>query len=216
MSVGPPAIRGRVFRRGGRRDRRSRTSDHLTGHEAERLARAIKAAAVAGLPLLRFTSVNWERAGLEPGRGGEATSALLERMGRSVRKRGGPFAAVWTRENEGAGGKGDHAHILLHYRTYPGLPQAMQRWIAEIAGRPYRKGVLYTRTIAGRLEVHRTALEHYQANLAELTGYLLKGVSTGTAEALGLPRCESGGKVIGKRSGMTRNLSRLVRQSPNA
>lgn len=211
MSVGPPPSRGRIFARGGKRDRRNRSSDYLNRHEAERLVLAIKAAASAGLPLQRFTTIHWERAGLGHGRGGEATSALVERLGRSIRKRGGAFAAVWTRENEGFGGKGDHAHLLLHYRTYPGLPQAMQRWIADIAGQPYRGGALKTRTIGGALDAHRTTLEHYNANLAELTAYVLKGVSPGTADALGLVRCEKGGTVTGKRSGMTRNLSRLVR-----
>jgi hypothetical protein len=51
------------------------------------------------------------------------------------------------------------------------------------------------------------APEAYQANLAAVVGYVLKGASRETAKALGLERLESGGCVMGKRAGWSQNLA---------
>jgi hypothetical protein len=46
----------------------------------------------------------------------------------------------------------------------------------------------------------------YDANLAKIVAYLLKGVSKTVADALGLPLIRPQGRVIGKRVGWSENI----------
>ena len=68
-----------------------------------------------------------------------------------------------------------------------------RRWLRRVTGQPYRKAVIRTARIGRTLRAFRTAPEAYQANLAVVVGYVLKGASREAAKALGLERLEDGG-----------------------
>jgi hypothetical protein len=191
-------------------------SDGLTDREVRRIWTAIEAAYQAGLTLTRFVTIHWEKQGVPHGEGGQATSALLDRICRAMAKRKRPYAAIWTRENSGWQGNGDHVHILLHVSTYPRFAQATRRWIKTISGQRYRKGTIQTRTIGRSLKASQTAPEAFLADLQGVTAYVAKGALQATAEALGLTEWGKGGRVIGQRMGMSKNLSRMISAKPVA
>jgi hypothetical protein len=63
-------------------------------------------------------------------------------------------------------------------------------------------------TIGQRASDFRNAPETYRANLSKLlVGYLLKGAAKDAARKLGLPRCDDGGRIVGKRSGWSQKFT---------
>lgn len=166
------------------------------------------------MPLTRFVTIHWERQGVPHGKGGQATSALLDKMRRAMAKRGLPFAYVWSRENSGHGGNGDHVHILVHIRPYEGWTQAARRWMVAISGQPYRKGAILTKTVGRSLKASQTTPEAFLANLMDVAAYVTKGASQATLDALGSPFKGKSGRVIGQRYRISRNLERLVPDCP--
>lgn len=173
---------------------------------------AIIAAQVIGLPLNRFITVHWERAGLTGQDAAHATNRFLKLARDNLTSKGFPFASIWVRENdEGDRSKGDHAHILAHVPKGQSLGRWQRGWIKNITGKPYRKSVILTRTIARHSEAAEHAPNHYQLNLSILAEYILKGASHDAALALKLPSWRLGGKVEGQRMGMSKNLSRATR-----
>jgi hypothetical protein len=210
MSAGMSPVRPRILQRGGKRDRRGRVSDSLTDKQVRRIWAAIEAAYRAGLPFTRFVTIHWEKQGVPHGQGGDATSAFLDKLRRAMTKRGLPYAAIWVREDSGWNGKGDHAHILLHVTRYRGYTRDTLRWIKTISGKPYRSGTILTHSIGRSLKASQTSPEAFLADLRGVARYVTKGAPQATAEALGLPAWGKGGRVIGQRIGMSKNLERLV------
>lgn len=63
------------------------------------------------------------------------------------------------------------------------------------------------------MEAAASRSEHYDHNLREVLGYLLKCASSEVGEALGLPSYGEGGLTLGKLSGRTQNLGPKARQT---
>jgi hypothetical protein len=191
---------------GGARNRGDRVSDSLSLHQAEGIVRAAHRACAIGLPFNRHVTIHWERAGVADAKAAGAIGAYLTLARDWLRKRGWGFAYSWVREN--GDDKGSHVHILMHIDPAIAQPfTAMQRrWLRRVTGKPYRKGVIRTSRIGGSVRAFETAPEAYQANLAVVVGYVLKGASQGAAMALGLDRLESGGSIIGKQAGWSVNV----------
>lgn len=205
-------MRRRIFTRGGARNHIWRTSHRLTLTAAQRIWLAATYAPEIGLPFNRMITIHWERAGVKPSKGAEATAKFLKSAGDYLRGRGKPFAYVWVRENDyGDGRKGDHVHILCHVPKGESFKQRQLAWIKSYTGRTYRGGVIHGRRIGGTANAAESAPEHYRANLAEAIGYVLKDASTGLKSAPWPIRWDGGGTVIGKRSSISNNLSRAVR-----
>ena len=82
-----------------------------------------------------------------------------------------------------------------------------RRWYraATKCQRP-RNGAVKTLRIGGTARSAVSASEWYQANLAKLLHYLLKGVDAQTAKALDLDTCEAGGDIAGKRLSISSKL----------
>lgn len=189
--------------RGGARNRADRMTTGLSEGDASKLLEAKDRAFQIGLPLNRFVTVHWESAGVADDM--KATARLLKLITDWLRTRGRQVAFAWVREN--GHGKGAHVHILLHLP--PDLLDAFNRrqrgWL-KACGARWRGGVLKTRSI-GR--TYRQALgggPDYLANLAETVDYVLKGADHRARERFGIRRCEDGGTVLGKRSGVSQNL----------
>jgi len=99
-----PASRGTW---GGARNRADRLSDRLTLEQCEKLIAAAMFAEWIGLPFNRHWTIHSERAGIEPYDGQRFIGRLLRLAGNAAKRRGRPFAAVYSREN--GDGKGEHS-----------------------------------------------------------------------------------------------------------
>ncbi|MDC8754185.1 hypothetical protein OIK40_05945 [Erythrobacter sp. sf7] len=160
---------------------------------------ATRRASAIGKPFTRLITVHWEAAGLTDADAMQATTAFLKYWREWLR---GETAYIWTREN--GDGKGSHLHILAH------LPKGREisgrrsmRWVERITGNPYRRTVILTEKIGGAGQPDGAL---YTENLGAALAYVLKGAEPDAAAAIGI-RHEYGGRIIGKRCGMSRNLS---------
>lgn len=207
----PSAAKPRVFKRGGARTRAANASAELTEKQVATLIAGICRAVPIGLPLNRFITIHWQRAGVPAREAARATARILKYVRDWLARQGLPFAYVWVRENDdGDGSKGDHVHILAHVPDGRSLGRLQRRWLCRITGQSYRQGVIRTRRVGGTADAARTAPEHYRANLGTVGAYVLKGGSEAATGAHGLWRWGDGGHVVGQRSGISRNLSRPV------
>ncbi|AOL23929.1 hypothetical protein Ga0102493_112926 [Erythrobacter litoralis] len=170
--------------------------------KAQCLIAAAKRAGAIGRPFNRFITVHWEAAGLTDAEAMRATTAFLKYWREWL---GGETAYIWTREN--GDGKGSHLHILAH------LPEGREisgrrsiHWIERITGRTYQRRVILTEKIGGAGQPDGA---HYAENLGAVLAYILKGAEPEAAAAIGIEH-EHGGRIIGKRCGMSRNLARPV------
>lgn len=198
---------------GGARNRRDRTSWHLTRKQCEELIEATDFAVQLGLGFNRHWIVHHERAGVSGIDAPAFITHLLKLVREYATRKKGQFTAVWIRED--GEGKGGHVHILMHVPAACQLRGRSRYWIRLAAG-TYRKKVSRVRSIGGWLGASVTGCEHYQHNLAEVLGYVLKCASTQTGEALALPRHGEGGLVIGKRCGFTQNIGPTARHRAGA
>lgn len=238
-SPAPPDNTGRKQRRatwGGARNRRDRTSDCLSCKQATGIMSTAQTATAIGLPLNRHITIHWERAGVPDSEAAAATGRFLKLASDWVRsracalekqskefkspavsadaKKSSTFAWLWVRENDdGDGSKGSHVHILCHVPAGVKLGRT-RRWLSRVTGRRYRKGSILTERIGGKAQAAATAPAVYQANLAEIVGYLLKGASPDAARALGLNRIEAGGRITGKRAGWSQNIGAAAQTLP--
>jgi len=202
LGCGPSPFWPSLFPHGGARNRAGRTSEGLPLDKAQSLIAAAKRAGAIGRPFNRVITVHWETAGLTDAEAMWATTAFLKYWREWL---GGQTAYLWTREN--GGGKGSHLHILAH------LPEGREiegrrsmRWIVRVTGKPYRRGVIMTEKIGG---ARQPAGALYSENLGTLLAYVLKGAEPEAAAALGIDH-KHGGRIIGKRCGISRNLARPV------
>jgi hypothetical protein len=190
---------------------RRRRSTAVSLREAENIIAAARFAERIGLPLVRFTTVHFEAAGItDPVK---AIGRLLKLMGDWLRVKGGAFAYVATRE---AGySKGEHVHLLLHVPAdlRAGFNRRQGGWLRAIGARKAR-GVIVSKPV-GRsyltAESDLNARGHYADNLAGTLAYLLKGAEPDALELLALPRAEPGGELHGKRCFHSENIGRAAR-----
>lgn len=205
-------MRPAVFKRGGVRERKGKISNALSVNAVRRIGTAIDTASFVGLAFNRFITIHWELAGIAEIDAPRATAAFLKYARDYLASKGLPFAYVWVRENDdGDGSKGHHVHILAHLPRGQSLGPLQRRWIKKITGQKYRSKTILTCTIARHAEAAYNQPSLYQLNLAVLRDYVLKGASFDAAATFSLPSWRRGGKVMGKRFGMSKNLSRQIR-----
>ena len=198
---------------GGARNRASRESDRISLIKAVELVEATRRAIAIGLPFNRHLTIHWAKAGLTNDQAAAATGRMLKLIRDWVRKRGGDVAHVWVREN--GLGKGSHVHVLLHLPDGVTLGGMTRRWYKMVTGWRGRvtKGAVQTKCIGHSAQAAFSGSDWYEANLAWLVAYLLKGVDPATANALGLARQNEGGRIIGKRVAASENLGRTFRKA---
>jgi hypothetical protein len=196
--------------RGGARNRAGRLSHALALEQARAVMAAAQAARLIGLPFNRHVTIHWAAAGVADGEAASAGGRFLALVRDWLRKRQAATSWAWVREN--GDGKGSHVHILIHVPLSVSWDAwRLRRWLVRVSGSPYRSGVIRTQRIGGRANAASAAPEVYEANLAAVVAYLVKGTSRDAAEALGLERQEAGGPIIGKRAGWSENVGRAAR-----
>jgi hypothetical protein len=96
--------------------------------------------------------------------------------------------------------KGSHTHILLHLP--PGLALRLtRRWYGRVTGWTGRvpKGAVKSLCVGGNARSGFSGGEWYEAHLANVLSYLLKGVDERAGRTLNLDRYSEGGVIVGKR-----------------
>ncbi len=187
------------WQHGGARNSASRTSDCLTMKQARKLINAVRFQ-VKKTIYNRHITIHWGAAGVEDDEAMAATTAFLKVLRDWT---SGKASYVWVREN--GIGKGSHVHILTHIPDGKHWHGArVRRWLERISGKPYKARSILTRRIMCCDDPNS---ELYQANLNAVLAYVLKGVSPDDAAALGIAH-EAGGRIIGKRCGMSKNISK--------
>ena len=189
---------------GGARNRRDRVTTALSQRHAEGLLQAMAVADLAGMPLTRHWTVDYERAGIADCDGAAFVGRLLAIVSRFARVRGGSFAAVWVREVGMRNGA--HVHIAFHLPRGWRLGYLTRRWI-KAAGGQHARRVSHIRPIGGSLNCAWTCPALYRENLERLGNYLTKGSDLAVAAELGLELLKPGGAIVGKRWGRTQNLT---------
>ncbi len=201
IECAPSPRKAAISGHGGARNRADRTNDCLTLEQCRMLIASAMTAMETGRAFNRFITVHWESAGIADGEAMAATTAFLK----ALREWAGAMAYIWTREN--GDGKGSHSHILAHMPAGKHWRGALsRRWLERITGKSYRRGVILTRRIVGAGQPDGAL---YQTNLQAVLDYILKGADPDAAVALGIAH-ESGGQIIGKRCGTSRNIGRRV------
>lgn len=197
--------------RGGARNLAHRESHRLSAAQVANLIAAERHAALIGLPFNRMITLHWESAGVPLEGMAKATGRFTDLLTKALARHGSATAWIWTHEN--GAGKGGHCHLLVHVPAalVPILTRLQRGWLRRITGSPYRKRVIFSRPIGGRLGLEGTSPLLHAGNLAEALGYVLKGADTTAAATHGLVRVEPGGRVIGKRCGTSQNIGRATR-----
>lgn len=208
----PPAAFIPIPGRGGARNRRDRQTSALSLAAAAGVLDAAAFARSIGLGFNRFLTIHWAAAGVSDDLA--ATARWLKLAGDWIRAHGGQVAYVWIRET--GPGKGAHVHILLHLPPdlADGFNRRQRGWM-KACGAAWRAGVRFSRPIGRNLNHYAMGEidgRSYDANLAEVLDYVLKGGDDAARERLGIGRQEPGGVITGKRCGVSQNIGPEARR----
>lgn len=198
--------------RGGARNRADRESHALTTPQISNLKAAERYARAIGLPFTRMITIHWQAAGVALGDMVKATGRFLDLLAKALARHKSKTAWLWTLENGDR--KGGHCHLLVHVPAalVSILTRLQKGWLRRITGKPYRKRVIRSEPIGGRLGLEAGNPELHAINLAVALGYVLKGANAKAAEQFGLERMEAGGRIIGKRCGTSQNIGAKARK----
>jgi len=198
--------------RGGARNRSNRESHALTVTQIANLTNAEGHSKAIGLPFTRMQTIHWESAGVPLEGMAKATGRYLDLLTKWLARKGCKTAWLWV--HEGGEGKGGHCHLLIHVPAELARELAAKQkgWLRRITGKPYRKRVIHSKPIGGRLGLERGNPELHAVNLEAALAYCLKGASLKAASQFGLERLEPGGRVIGKRCGTSQNIGATARK----
>jgi hypothetical protein len=158
-------------------------------------------------------TIHWEAAGVPLAGIARATGRFVDLLTKALKRHGSATAWIWVHEN--CGSKGGHCHLFAHVPAalVPVLRKLQIGWLSKITGKPYRKNVIHSDPIGGRLGLEVSNPELHAANLSAALGYAFKGAGRAAAAAFALERTQAGGCVIGKRCGTSQNISAKARQS---
>ncbi|MEL1251905.1 hypothetical protein [Aurantiacibacter gilvus] len=198
-------------RRGGARNSAARQSHAITTRQIAELQAAERYAREIGLPFTRMTTIHWKAAGVPLDGMARATGRFIDLLTKTLARHGSKTAWLWVHENGDK--KGWHCHLLFHLpASLAGRITRLQRgWLRRITGKPYKRGVIHSKPIGGRLGDEEANPEHHALNLAEAFGYVLKGASPEAGEHFELERLEPGGLIVGKRCGTSQNIGQKAR-----
>lgn len=200
-------------RHGGARNRADRESEGLTAAQARNLLAATAHSQAIGLPFTRMITIHWQSAGVPLAKMVSATGRFVDRLCKAIARFGSPTAWLWVHE---CGKRKDgHCHLLAHVPAgiVNRLKILQMRWLRSITGSPYKKRVILSKPIGGRLGLELSNPALHAANLKAAAEYLLKGLVPEAASELALPKLKPGGRVIGKRCGTSQNIGCMARGS---
>lgn len=197
--------------RSGPRNRADRVSHALTEAHIANLTGAEGHSRAIGLPFTRMITIHWQAAGVPLESMARATGHFIDLLNKTIARHGGRSAYVWTHEN--GDGKGGHCHILAHVPPdlVPVLAGLQKGWLRTITGQPYRKRVIKSVPVAGRLGLETSNPELHLVNVKRALAYILKGATPDVAAKYGLGRFNEGGRIIGKRCGTSQNIGYSAR-----
>lgn len=203
--------------RGGAHNRADRESHGLSAGQVEQLMAAAKHADAIGLPLTRFITIHWASAGVMLEAMVKATGRFIDLLTKALKRHGSDTA--WLYVHEGGERQGGHCHLLAHVpaRLVATVSKLQKGWLHRITGQTYRKGVIHSTPVGGRLKLEINNPTLFAANFEAVLAYLLKGVSDQAAQCLGLGRTQPTGRIIGKRCGTSQNIgakARIVWEAP--
>lgn len=201
----------RRSRRGGAHNSAARQSNGLNRAQVANIIAARAYSDRIGLPFTRMITVHWEAAGVPLEGMTKATSRFIDLLNKTITRHGFRTAWVWVHEN--GDGKGGHCHLLAHVpvELVPKVSRLQQRWLRNITGQPYKKGVILSRPIGRRLGLEQSNPALHAANSLAVLRYVLKQTTVRIAAEFGLDRLEPGGQVIGKRCGTSQNIGAKAR-----
>lgn len=213
LTLGVPALSTSSTGRGGARNHASRESHALTPAQIANLSAAKRHADAIGLPFTRMITIHWEAAGVPLAGMVKATGRFTGLLAKALARHGSGTAWLWM--HEGGAGKGGHCHLLAHVPAalVPVLTRLQRGWLRKITGKPYRKRVIRSDPIGGRLGLERSNPPLHAVNLAVALAYVLKGASDEAASQFSLEQLEAGGLVIGKRCGTSQNIGAKARKA---
>lgn len=211
--IGVAAKLAKCASRGGARNRADRESRELSVSQVGNLMAAAKHADAIGLPLTRFITIHWASAGVMLEAMVKATGRFIDLLTKALKRHGSDTA--WLYVHEGGERQGGHCHLLAHVpaRLVATISKLQKGWLRRITGRTYRKKVIKSKPVGGRLrlEINNPAL--FAANFETVIGYLLKGVREEIANCFGLGRTQPTGCIIGKRCGTSQNIGAKARNA---
>lgn len=212
LTTGVRPLFERCTGRGGARNRADRESHELKAGQVANLIAAERAARTTGLPFTRMITIHWESADVPLAAMTKATGKFLDLLTKALARRGCLTAWLWVHENGHA--EGGHTHILVHVPPcfVPVLSRSQRRWLKAITGKTYKRSVIHSNPIGGRLGLEDTNPELHLANAAAALAYVLKGAGHEAAEQFHLTRLAPGGRIIGKRCGTSQNIGSKARK----
>jgi hypothetical protein len=200
---------------GGKRNSSDRVSKALRLATASAIIDAAYHAIKIGLPLNRFVTIHFVRAGLTDADAATAIRRIMKLAKDWMKTKGRMIAHVWVRENDsGDGSKGSHVHILCHCPDTLPIGRMWRRWLRKVSRQPYRRNVIKSKRIGGTVNAYANMPAVYLQNLDGVLAYVCKGVSPADAATLSLPKQEAGGWIIGKRAGWSQNIGAKSRVLP--
>lgn len=211
IGVGPQLAHERG-KRGGARNSASRESHALTLAQVKNLIDASAHAGRIGLALNRMITIHWQAGGVPITGMSKATGRYLDLMTKTLARHGSRTAWIWVHENGDR--KGGHCHLLAHVsRDLTGnIVRLQKRWLRSITGRSYKAGVVCSRPIGGYLGLEIGNPTLHAVNLDSVLSYVLKGADNTAAKQKKLTRLEAGGRIIGKRCGVSQNVGPKARK----
>lgn len=212
LTTGVTPLFERCTGRGGARNRADRESHELKASHVANLIAAEREARTTGLPFTRMVTIHWESADVPLAAMTKATGKFLDLLTKALARRGCRTAWLWVHENGHA--KGGHTHILVHVPPcfVPVLSRSQRRWLKAITGKTYKRRVIHSNPIGGRLGLEDTNPELHLANVAAALAYVLKAAGHEAAEQFHLTRLAPGGRIIGKRCGTSQNIGSKARK----
>jgi hypothetical protein len=213
LRLGVPAHLPCSTGRGGARNRADRESHALTAAQIGNLWAAERHAMAIGLPFTRMITIHWQAAGVALADMVRATGRFLDLLTKALARRKTKTAWLWILENGDR--KGGHCHLLVHVPAalVSLLTRLQKGWLRRITGKPYRKRVIHSDPIGGRLGLEAGNPELHAINLAAALSYVLKGANAEAAAEFELELLEPGGRIIGKRCGTSQNIGTKARKA---
>lgn len=200
--------------RGGARNRADRESHALTAGQIDNLRAAERHAVAIGLPFNRMLTIHWQAAGVPLASMAKATGLFTDLMTKMLARHGCATTWLWVHENGHR--KGWHCHLLAHVpaEQVKRLSGLQKGWLSRITGNKYRKGVIHSKPIGGRLGLEVGNPELHAVNLEMAFGYICKGAPQVVLDAFQIDRShEPGGRVQGKRCGTSQNIGAKARKA---
>jgi hypothetical protein len=191
-------------------------SRHLTVAQVKTIFDAAFYAFCVGKPLNTFATSSLQKIGLDAAKGRDFLRHYLKLIRDCLAYRGEKLYFVWVMESH----NGLHVHMLLHIPTtiLNVFKRNQHAWLAA-CGRRRQRGDLKSKKIWSSdgpiIPLGNGSSAWYLSDgLMGLLQYLCKGIDFNHSYEMGIPEPRYQGVVVGKRCGISENLSRHRHRFP--